>query len=272
MGTMAKFTREHNDGDLLFEEGEVGQRMYVIQSGQVQIFRTVGNDHIVLAHLGPGEFFGEMAILEGMPRSASAMVVEPTRLIEVDWKMFEEMIAENAEIAIRIMRKLAARVRELDLRLQNLLSESGVGRAIEVLRQMAARGEPEDGGGVRLEASAVLIAISAQSNLTPSEIEPVLEQLRRSGCIRNEGLEVIIAEEDHLEQYAIYLDLKRKYEPTESELSDTARRGMDRLMRALELRESEVHVHRTVLAEHYQRYLELKDHFESLGASKGAGE
>ncbi len=264
---MDRLCRDHVEGDLLFEEGEVGHRMYVIQSGQVQIFRKVGADHIVLAHLGTGEFFGEMALLEGLPRSASAMVVEPTRLIEVDGKMFEEMISENAEIAIRIMRKLAARVRELDLRLQNLLSDSGVGRAIEVLRQLVARGDPQPDGGVRLAASAVHIAITARSGLTSSEVEPVLEQLRRSGCMTVKGVDVIVAEEQHLENYATYLDLKRKYEPAESELSDTARRGMGRLVRALELRDTEVQFHRTVLAEHYQRYLDLKHTFETSKAS-----
>ncbi|MDF1563057.1 MAG: Crp/Fnr family transcriptional regulator [Deltaproteobacteria bacterium] len=267
MGTLEHLCREHPEGDLLFEEGDVGKKMFVIQSGQVQIFRTVGKDRIVLAHLGPGEFFGEMAILEGLPRSASALVVEPTKLIEVDSRMFEEMISENAEIAIRIMRKLAGRVRELDLRLQNLLSEGGVGRAIEVLRQMAAKGSPESGGRVRLAASAVHIAITAQCNLSPAEVEPVLEQLRRSGCIRTEGIEIVVADEVHLERFAVYLDLKRKFEPAQSELSDTARRRMDRLIRALELEEDDLHFNRTVLAEQYQRYLDLKGDFEALPAA-----
>src|SRR4051812_47901749 len=108
------FTRDYPAGTVIFEERDPGSRMYVIRSGKVKIYRHLEGKEIVLAFLAPGDFFGEMALLEGLPRSASAMCVEDAQLVEVDQSTFEEMIRRNIEIAVRVMRKLAARVRELD--------------------------------------------------------------------------------------------------------------------------------------------------------------
>src|SRR5689334_370646 len=103
---LSALTREYPTGAVLFEENDPGSRMFVIRSGKVRIFRRVGEAEIVLAFLGPGDFFGEMALLETLPRSATAQVVEPSRLVEVDAGTFEDMIRNNSEIAVRIMRKL----------------------------------------------------------------------------------------------------------------------------------------------------------------------
>ena len=114
------------DSFKVFEERDPGSRMYVIRSGKVKIYRHLEGKEVVLAFLGPGEFFGEMALLENLPRSASAMCVEDSVLVEVDAETFEEMIRRNIEIAVRIMRKLASRVRELDARMEKLLGGSFV--------------------------------------------------------------------------------------------------------------------------------------------------
>ena len=71
----ARFGREYQPGDVLFREGESGDVMFVIQSGAVRIAKSVGGDDKILAILGPGEFLGEMAILNGKPRTATATVV-----------------------------------------------------------------------------------------------------------------------------------------------------------------------------------------------------
>ena len=154
-------SRNYESGTILFEEHDPGTRLFVIRSGRVKIFRRVASREVVLAMLGPGDFFGEMALLEGLPRSASAEAVDATTVIEVDSQTFEEMIRGNIEIAVRIMRKLASRVRELDRRLQNLLVDSGVGRAVEVLRWLLQQGTPE-GEFVRVQGATAHVNIAAQ--------------------------------------------------------------------------------------------------------------
>src|SRR6266850_1027047 len=75
LSSLEHLVRKQPSGTVLFREGDRGQTMYVIRSGKVNISKRIGDSEITLAVLGPGEFFGEMALLEGLPRSAGATVV-----------------------------------------------------------------------------------------------------------------------------------------------------------------------------------------------------
>ena len=88
--------------------------MYIIQEGQVEILRLSNEGPQRLALLDKGDFFGEMAILDELPRTATAAVVSDARLLEINGSTFDEMLRANPEIAIRIMRKLSLRVRQAD--------------------------------------------------------------------------------------------------------------------------------------------------------------
>lgn len=108
-------------GKPIFREGDAGSEMYIIESGTVDIVRAAkGPDP--LAQLGPGDFFGEMSILEDQPRFASAMARTNVRLLRIDRAAFGEVLAQNVEIAIRIMRKLTARLRRAENRASEALS------------------------------------------------------------------------------------------------------------------------------------------------------
>src|SRR5512144_2673983 len=103
----ARFGREYQPGEVLFREGESGEVMFVMQAGAVRISKAVGGEEKVLAVLGPGEFLGEMAILNGRPRTATATVVEPARCLLLDARTLEAMVSKNTEIAMRLIKKLA---------------------------------------------------------------------------------------------------------------------------------------------------------------------
>ena len=102
-------------GQVVFREGDTGTEMFIIESGSVDIVRSARGSE-PLATLGPGDFFGEMAILEDQPRFASAITRAPTKLLRIDRAAFPGVIAGNVEIAIRIMRKLAGRLRRSESR------------------------------------------------------------------------------------------------------------------------------------------------------------
>src|SRR6478736_5527674 len=116
-----KFGREFPEGTVLFREGEPGKEMFVLQSGKIAISKNVRDVQKVLAILGPGEFFGEMAIISNKPRNATATVHEDAKLLVIDPKTFEGMIRGNSEIAIRMIKKLAERLSEADAQIENLL-------------------------------------------------------------------------------------------------------------------------------------------------------
>src|SRR6478736_884654 len=91
-----RFGKEFPKGTVLFREGEPGKEMFVLQSGRVSISKKVRDVEKVLAVLGPGEFFGEMAIISNKPRNASAIIEEEARLLVIDPRTFESMIRGNA--------------------------------------------------------------------------------------------------------------------------------------------------------------------------------
>lgn len=262
--------REYAPGTVLFKETDVGDRMYVIRSGRVKIYREHGGKELVLAFLGAGEFLGEMALLEGLPRSASAKVVEPSVLIEVDSATFEEMIRRNIEIAVRIMRRLAGRVRALDGRLEKLLVESSLMRALEVLRWIIPQGIIDE-HWIRVKGIGEHFDIAAQAGIPTSQAPSVLKRLQAAGCLRFDGNDILVAEKAVLDNYASYLELKREYEPVVSDGSDASgeagqRVALRRLLSALQLDEREIETQQKKLVGKYDRYMKLKARFKSLDA------
>ena len=104
-----KFVGEYRKGDIVFYEGETGETMYIIYKGKIKITKKARDVETTLAVLGEGDFFGEMAIIEDYPRSATAIVDEDsTKLIVIDRKVFESQIQTNPKIILQILKKMSA--------------------------------------------------------------------------------------------------------------------------------------------------------------------
>ena len=109
-----KFGRNFSRGTVLFHEGDAGQEMFIIQKGKVVVRKKVGNAEKVLAELSEGEFFGEMALLLGMDRSATVEVTEDSRVLVIRPDTFESLLRNSPEIALKMLKKMAMRLRALD--------------------------------------------------------------------------------------------------------------------------------------------------------------
>lgn len=103
-------------GEYVFRQGDLGGEMYVVHSGEIEIVRE-GDPPDSVAVLERGDFFGEMSLLEHVPRSASARARSAATLLEVDGAMFTDLVRRQPEFAVCIMRRLSRRLRELDRRL-----------------------------------------------------------------------------------------------------------------------------------------------------------
>ena len=99
-------------GATVFTEGDVGTEMFVIQSGSIEIAKRVKDGLKPLAVLEKGDFFGEMSILEDVPRTADAIAKTDVELVKINQATFDEMLRHNGEIAVRMLRKLSRRLRE----------------------------------------------------------------------------------------------------------------------------------------------------------------
>src|SRR5262245_49614168 len=142
-----EFTVKHKKGETIYVEGDLGSEMYVIQSGAVRIFRSVGGVKQELAIMEKGDFFGEIAVLEGLPRTASAEAVDDCEVIEINSATFDKMIRANIEIAVRMLRKLSNRLQEANSRLESLTQ---IGTTTGNVAAIAA--------GVEMDAPAAPIA------------------------------------------------------------------------------------------------------------------
>ena len=104
----------YRDGEVIIRQGDVGDRMFVIQSGQVEIVRTDGATEVRLALQGAGDFFGEMALVEHETRSATVRAVGEARVLTIDQRTFDRRIREDPSLAYRILQKMSERLRELN--------------------------------------------------------------------------------------------------------------------------------------------------------------
>jgi len=119
-----KFGKDFPKGTVLFREGELGRDMFIIQKGKVQVRKKVGTTEKVLAELSDGEFFGEMALLMGMDRSATVEVIEDSKILVVSPDTFESLLKGNIEIALKMLKKMASRLRASDERLETAILEA----------------------------------------------------------------------------------------------------------------------------------------------------
>ena len=112
---MAVTYRPLETGEVLFEEGDPGAEMFVISSGSIRITKHLDDEpDRVLADLGSGEFFGEMAILNQEPRNATATATEDSLVMVYDRSTFEDLLYSNPSIAVRMVYKMAERLRRAD--------------------------------------------------------------------------------------------------------------------------------------------------------------
>jgi CRP-like cAMP-binding protein len=119
------FTVDFAAGEFIFKEGDLGTEMYIVHEGRVEIAKQVGGEPKALAVLEKGDFFGEMAILEDLPRAASARALVDSKLLMINGSTFDQMLRTNPEIAVRMMRKLSGRLRETDHMLREALGTPG---------------------------------------------------------------------------------------------------------------------------------------------------
>ncbi len=118
--------RVYADGELVVREGDVSREMFVIQTGQVVISKKVGERELELAVLGKGDFFGEMSVLESLPRDANARALGETRLLVISAGGLLVRMRRDPTFAFEMLHRLSGRVRTLNARLVKLLqAESG---------------------------------------------------------------------------------------------------------------------------------------------------
>jgi CRP-like cAMP-binding protein len=120
--------RAYAPGETIVRQGEAGDCMYVVLRGTVEVFREDGGSSTRIAELGPGEIFGEMALCEKQPRSATVRAVGEVRALTVDKRTFLRRVQEDPSLAFNVLRVLSSRIRTLDVEIARLRDQLDAAR------------------------------------------------------------------------------------------------------------------------------------------------
>jgi CRP/FNR family cyclic AMP-dependent transcriptional regulator len=141
-----KYGQTVRDGTVIFEEGQSGDKMYIIQAGVVRITKTIDGRVHQLAELVKGDFFGEMAIVSNITRSATATASGTVEFLSFDRQGFESMIGKNTMIAMNVIDKLSKRLQNSNAQIQQLVrkNERSI-MALNLYNRFMEHGEGESG-------------------------------------------------------------------------------------------------------------------------------
>jgi CRP-like cAMP-binding protein len=110
--TIEKCINEYDVSDVIFEEGSVGHELFVVLEGKIDIVKTTGASKTLIVTLGKGEFFGEMAVIDGSARSATAIAAAPkTKVMRINHARFVYLVSQQPAFALMIMDALSKRLR-----------------------------------------------------------------------------------------------------------------------------------------------------------------
>jgi CRP/FNR family cyclic AMP-dependent transcriptional regulator len=210
---LLRLGRDFSAGNVLFREGEHGDDMYVIQSGLVQIIKRVGGEDRPLATLGRGEFLGEMAILNGKPRTATAVVLEDAKCLVIDAATLEHMIANNAEIALRLVKKLARRLDSADEMIQILLNPDPKARVLHGLKRHAETFGTPTGPDGSLRVNVSSEGLAREVGVESAQVHDVLSRLRRLRiATEDETGDILVTDLTRLLEFMEFLEMPQRFE------------------------------------------------------------
>lgn len=181
--------RTYPKNAVVLTEGEMGDSLYVIQSGKVKV--VIGDEEgreIILKILGPGDFFGEMSMIDKQPRSASVTTNEPSTFLVLTHSGFEHVIERAPRIANVVMRILAQRVREADRKIGTLALMDVYGRVASTLLELAVYNNGKLMVGEKLSQQDLANMVGASREM----VNRILKDLSDRGFISIESKAITI--------------------------------------------------------------------------------
>ena len=178
---------------VVFFEHEEGDFFFMILDGRIKV-TILGDDgrEVILSMLGPGDFFGEMALLDNEPRSATAIAVEESELLSLHRTDFQTVLTDNRSITIALIKVLTARLRRANHQISTLALLDVYGRVARVIVDMAR----EEGRRLRDGRIAFRRAthqeIANRIGTTRETVTRMLKDLERQGLIHIEGKEIVV--------------------------------------------------------------------------------
>ena len=199
--------RRYRRGEVVFLQGEAGTSLYIVAAGQVKIALTSADGaEVMLARLGPGEFFGELALLDGEPRSADAVATEASELLLLPRAAFLGLIEARPAIAMRLLTLVSRRLRQDVAVVQDVAFRDVPARLARLLLQLAeSEGQPGD-AGVVITARLTQTELAGMVGATRESVNKGLGRFERQGLIRRAHGRITVLRPDDLRRRMVCLE------------------------------------------------------------------
>ncbi len=169
--------------------GDPIDSLYIVISGRLKVMISEANGkEVILSIIGPGEFFGEMGLIDDSPRSASVISIEPCELLSVTKRDFEKCLAENFEMSKTLMRCLVRRMREADRKIGSLAMLDVYGRVARLLLDMSENVNGQKVVTHRLPKQDIAKMVGASREM----VSGVMKDLQIRGYIEVRGSTIVL--------------------------------------------------------------------------------
>jgi len=169
--------------------GDPTDSLYIVLSGRLKVMMSdAEGKEVILSILGPGEFFGEMGLIDDAPRSASVVSIEPCEVLSIAKRDFKKCLAENFEMAQAVMRGLVRRLRDADRKIGSLALLDVYGRVARLLLDMSETVDGEKIVTKRLPKQDIAKMIGASREM----VSRVMKDLQMGGYIEVRGSNIVL--------------------------------------------------------------------------------
>jgi len=176
-------------GTIIMAAGDPTDSLYIVLSGRLKVMMSdADGKEVILTILGPGEFFGEMGLIDDAPRSASVIAIEPCELLAITRRDFRKCLAENVEMSMAVMRGLVRRLREADRKIGSLALLDVYGRVARLLLDMAETVDGQKMVTKRLPKQDIAKMIGASREM----VSRVMKDLQVGGFIEMRGSTIVL--------------------------------------------------------------------------------
>jgi CRP/FNR family transcriptional regulator, cyclic AMP receptor protein len=207
-----KCGRSYNPGDIIFREGDMGNEMYIIQSGKVKIAKQLkSGEEKTLVILGPGDFFGEMAVIDKDVRSANAVALEASRLIALDEEVFEMHMQTNPKIVKKILKNLTSRLRDANQQIANLMIKDANRLVANTILLVVHKHGQEGPGGITMDIPFTIQELSKMCGLDLAKTQEIVEKLLKAKVITLSGSTILVTSLENLEKFIKFLEMKEQF-------------------------------------------------------------
>ncbi len=186
-----KFGVEFSPNEIIFAEYEPGNEFYLIHSGKVRIVKIINNREKNLDILTAGDFFGEMAILEAEPRSASAIAIDKVRMLKFHRDNFDTLLEGNPQLAYRLLVIFSKRIYDAKRRLMILLLNDPVIKAMDVMCMLWEQ-NPQTDVLNRVTLGITATDISNWGGMPIDDTEKALTHLSNLGKIETYSNKIVV--------------------------------------------------------------------------------